>query len=386
MKKYRYPRHRGDQYRLLVDGSRFFPAMERSIAAAQRYVLLEMYLFESGQVADRFIARLTAAAARGVRICLLLDGYGALDLHASDRQRLAVAGVELTFYNPLGVRRWFRNLLRNHRKLLLVDGRVAFTGGAGITDAFDPRLTPQGYWHDTMLEIRGASVGDWQHLFAETWNRWAEKPLAARPDFVTPGGPGNGVGRVALQSPVVAGSEVMRSYITHIRRARKRVWLATAYFVPPWKLRRALRQQARRGLDVRVLLPGPHSDHPVVKHMGSRYYQQLLRNGVRIFEYQPRFLHTKLLLCDGWVSTGSCNADGWNYRWSLEANQEGKEAVLAAQAEATFRADFAESREIFFHDWTNRSRATRWREWFWGRVVRWLTRLSDRDNGRRRTL
>ncbi len=384
MKKYRYPRRRGDKFRLLVDGSRFFPAMEQSIAAARRCVLLEMYLFESGRVADRFIELLIAAAARGVRVCLLLDGYGAFALRNSDRQRLISGGVELTIYNPLGVQRWFSNLLRNHRKLLLVDGVVAFTGGAGITDAFDPLVTPRGYWHETMLEIRGPSVVDWQHLFAETWNRWADKPVAAKTEPPPESGSGDGVGRVTLQGGTVGRSEIMRSYITHIRQARQRAWLATAYFVPPWKLRQALRRQARRGRDVRLLLPGPHTDHPAVKHMGRRYYQQLLRNGVRIFEYQPRFLHVKALLCDGWVSTGSCNADGWNYRWSLEANQESRAEGLAAQVEALFLADFGESCEILYHQWVNRSWLSRVREWFWGRVARLLARFSDLGNNSRR--
>lgn len=383
MKKYRYPRRRGNLYRLLVDGSRFFPAMEQSIAAARRYVLLEMYLFESGQVADRLIERLTAAAGRGVRVCLLLDGYGAFALRNGDRQRLVSGGVELAVYNPLGIQRWFSNLLRNHRKLLLVDGVVAFTGGVGITDAFDPRLTPRDYWHEIMLEIRGPSVVDWQHLFAETWNRWAARPVEAKTAPPSSGGPKEGIGRVTLHGGTVGRSEIMRSYITHIRGARQRAWLATAYFVPPWKLRQALRRQARRGLDVRLLLPGPHSDHPAVKHMGRRYYQRLLRNGVRIFEYQPRFLHLKMLLCDGWVSTGSCNADGWNYRWSLEANQEVRAGALAAEAEALFLADFGESREILYPQWVNRSWASRLREWFWGRIVLLLARISDRGRNSR---
>jgi cardiolipin synthase len=384
MKKYRYPRRRGDQYRLLVDGSLFFPAMEQSIAAARRYVLLEMYLFESGQVADRFIELFIATVARGVRVCLLLDGYGAFALRHSDRQRLVSGGVELAVYNPLGIQRWFGNLLRNHRKLLLVDGVVAFTGGAGITDHFDPAVTSGSCWHETMLEIRGPSVVDWQHLFAETWNRWADRPVAAKTEAAPESTAGEGIGRVTLQGGTVGRSEIMRSYIVHIRRAQKRAWLATAYFVPPWKLRQALRRQARRGRDVRLLLPGPHTDHPAVKHMGRRYYQQLLRNGVRIYEYQPRFLHFKMLLCDGWVSTGSCNADGWNYRWSLEANQESRAECLASQAEALFLADFGESREILYHQWVNRSWVSRVREWFWGRVALLLARFSERGNNGRR--
>jgi len=383
MRGYRYPRRHGDRYRLLVDGGSFFPDMENSIVGAKSYVLLEMYLFESGQVADRFILHLLAAAARGVRICLLLDAYGALALRRSDRQRLLTGGVELIFYNPLGLKRWTRNLLRNHRKLLLVDGEVAYTGGAGITDAFDPEVAPLHYWHDSMLEIRGSSVGDWRHLFTQTWNRWAEKPLGPWPDFIAAETSGNGTGRLTVQGRRVGGSEIMRSYIKHVRRANSRIWLATPYFLPPWKLRSALRRQARRGRDVRLLLPGPHTDHPAIRDLGRRFFQRMLHNGVRIFEYQPRFLHTKMLLCDNWVSTGSSNADGWNYRWNLEANQDASDAGLWPQVEGMFLEDFALSREISPQDWGRRGWSGRLREWFWGRVAAWLVRFSDRDgNGR----
>lgn len=380
MQKYRYPSRSGHRSRLLVDGDRFVPAMEEQIAAAREYVLLEMYLIESGRLAGRIIDALVDAVARGVRVCLLLDAYGARALRRSDRQRLRAAGVELTFYNPLRLNRWTRNLMRNHRKLLLVDGRVIITGGAGITDSFDPAIRPRHYWHETMLELSGPCVRDWQELFAKTWNRWAHQPLvlpASSPSVAT----GDGVGRVAIQDRTVAGSEIMRSYVKRIRHARQRVWLATAYFVPPWKLRRALRRQARRGRDVRLLLPGPRIDHPGVRHMGRRFYLNLLCSGVRIYEFQPRFLHAKLLLCDGWVSIGSCNADGWNYRWSLEANQELEDPMLQRQVEEMFANDFSASEEILYQDWMQRSWLRQLREWFWGRVAAFLGRFSDHNNG-----
>jgi cardiolipin synthase len=382
MRKYRYPRRQGDDYRLLVGGGEFFPEMEKSIADAGSQVLLEMYLFESGGLADRFILLLLAAAKRNVRVCLLLDAYGAIALRRSDRQRLIAGGVELTFYNPLGLKRWTRNLLRNHRKLLVVDNRVAYTGGAGITDSFDPSLN-LSYWQDTMLAISGPSVQDWTHLFTQTWNRWAESPLGPNLEEASdPKKPGV-VGRLTVQGRRVGSSEIMRSYIRLVRRAKNRIWLATPYFVPPWKLRRALRRQARRGRDVRLLLPGPRTDHPAVRIMGGRFYHRLLVNGVRIFEYQPRFLHTKMLLCDSWVSTGSSNADGWNYRWNLEANQEVRDEDLALQVEGMFREEFSQSREISNQEWGRRGWIRRLLEWFWGRVAAWLVRFSDRDSSGR---
>lgn len=379
--KYRFPWRDGNQFRLWVDGRRFFPVMLEAIARARAFVLLEMYLFESGAVADRFIAACVEAAQRGVKVYLLLDDFGAWGLQNQDRARLLEAGVRLAWYNPLQYGKLRRNLFRDHRKLLLVDGEVAFTGGLGITDQFDPPGDPDSAWHDTVIEIRGPNVADWQTLFAETWQRWSSQPLELPPP--QPVRAGSQLGRVVTAR---AGREVeiRRSFVRAVRAARHRVWLATAYFVPSWKLRRVLRQAARRGVDVRLLLPGPITDHPAVRHAGRRLYGRLLRNGVRIFEYQPRFAHTKLMLCDDWVSTGSSNSDRWNLHWNLEANQEVNDRRFAAEVQALFEADFAESVEIRYETWHRRPWYRRALEWFWGSVGTGLAQIKHIRRARRR--
>lgn len=381
--KYRFPWRQGNCYRLLVDGDRFFPAMLESIEAARQYVLLEMYLVASGQVADRFITALTNAVSRGVRVCVLFDGFGALDLDSKDRQRFEEGGVELTIYNPLRLGRWQRNLFRDHRKLLLVDGEVAFTGGAGITDEFDPVVHPEQFWHEAMLKISGPVVADWQTLFVEVWNRWSERRLQLPPSSLTPAGKRESWrGRVVAQRSFPGRSEVMRSHVSRIRGARQRVWLATAYFVPPWKLRRALRHAAGKGADVRLLLPGPRTDHPAVRHVSRRHYEGLLRLGVRIYEYQPRFLHAKVFLCDDWVSIGSSNLDRWNYHWNLEANQELVDPNVAEQVTELFLADFAHSREVDYQRWRQRSWRRRLQERIWYAVSALVTRLTEKKGKR----
>jgi phosphatidylserine/phosphatidylglycerophosphate/cardiolipin synthase-like enzyme len=178
--------------------------------------------------------------------------------------------------------------------------------------------------------------------------------------------------------------EIKRSLINRIRNAERRVWIATAYFLPSWKIRRLLRHAAQRGIDVRLLLPGPHSDHPSVSHAGRRFYARLLHHGVRIFEYQPCFLHAKMLLCDEWLSVGSSNIDRWNLRWNLEANQELLDGELVEQAVELFERDYGNSEEITDTMWQARPWYRRLQEWFWGRVDRWLerrTRPSRRDKG-----
>ncbi len=380
--KYRFPRREGNRFRLLVDGSEFFPEMLGSIAAARRYILLEIYLFESGRIADHFIDALLAAAVRGVRVCLLLDDFGSFLLRRGDRQRLTAGGVELIFYNPLRLGRWLANLARTHRKLLVVDGTVAFTGGAGISDQFDPAARPGQYWHETMLEIRGPCVRDWQELFREDWEGKASAPRLDLPEAPLVPLPGGAPGRVVVHARALARSGIIRAFIRRIRRAENRVWLATAYFIPSWKLRRALRRAARADVDVRLLLPGPRTDHPAIRTIGRRYYEKMLRDGVRIYEYQPRFLHAKVLLGDNWLSIGSSNLDRWNHRWNLEANQEVEDPAITARVHELFAFDFAASREVYYAEWLRRAWYGRLAERFWGWVLTVVVWVSERRPGR----
>jgi cardiolipin synthase A/B len=366
----------GNRFRLLIDGGAFFPAMLDAIAAARRQVLLEMYLVESGHVTDRFIAALETAVLRGVRVCLLLDDFGCRGLTAADRTRLQQAGAELVLYNPLrfgGELR--RNLFRDHRKLLVVDNDCAFVGGVGLTDDFDPGGRPENHWHDVMVEIRGPLVADWQAVFGHNWVHWSRTGTVT----VEPPGAhiGNQAGKVCLSGSDTR-APIKRSLLARIGRARQRVWLATAYFVPSWKQRRRLARAARRGVDVRLLLPGPHTDHPAVRHAGRRFYASLLRAGVRIYEYQPRFQHAKVALIDDWVSIGSSNLDRWNLRWNLEANQEIDAPDFAAETQAMLEADFAVSEEMHYTAWRRRPWYDRLTERFWGAIDRWVDRHARR--------
>ncbi len=377
--KYLFPWRDGNRFELLVDGRKFFPAMLEAVERARHSVLLENYLFESGEVATRFIDALIRAAARGVTVKLMLDDFGARGLGHRDRTRLADSGVETQFYNPIHFRKFLLNMFRDHRKLLIVDGETAFVSGAGITDDFDPPQNPGAAWRDTALRIRGPVLADWQELFVRFWNRHAPVPLAL-PAPAPPAGDGMR-GRVAVTAPLTR-QDIKRSVYNRARHARTRAWIATAYFVPSRKFRRSLRLAARHGVDVRLLLPGPHTDHPAVRHAGRRFYTGLLRAGVRIFEYQPRFLHAKTILCDGWASLGSSNLDRWNLRWNLEANQEVDDAAFAGAVRAMFEADFGASVECRYDAWRRRPWHQRLREHFWGQVDMWLESLGRRKGAR----
>lgn len=386
-RSYKFPWRVDNHFEVLVDSTAFFPRMLAAIAAARQYLLLEMYLVESGTVADRFIEALLEAAGRGVRVYLLFDDFGSQKLNRHDRGKLAHRNIQTVFYNPLPSystlynlyrifwQRIHRGLHRNHRKLLLVDGRVAFAGGAGITDVVDAPRQPEMRWRETMLEIQGPVLGDWQQLFTESWNKYARQPLDL--PGVTPARFDKGsAARVTVNQRHRTG--IQRSLLKHMKSARQCIWFATAYFIPPWSIRRKLKHAARKGVDVRLLLPGPVTDHPGARHASHRYYGRLLISGVRIYEYMPRFFHAKTVLCDDWVTIGSCNYDRWNLQWNLEANQEINDREMAAGVAGMFLTDFANSVEITPGEWEQRGWRLRVLEWFWRRVELLSLRIRRR--------
>jgi phosphatidylserine/phosphatidylglycerophosphate/cardiolipin synthase-like enzyme len=371
----RFSRREGNRFELFIDAGQFYPVMLNAIREARHYVLMEQYLMSSGQVATRFIDALVEVAGRGVRVYVQLDHFGVRDLLESDRERMRKAGIQLAFYNPFYFSHLLRGLPRNHRKLLIIDGNIASTGGYCISDEYAPPPDSSELpWHDVMIRIQGPVVTDWQTLFTENWKEITGQP----PDLPETAGPtaaGTQIGMVTTCRPR-RPKEIKRMFIRQVRHSRKRVWMATAYFVPSRKILRALRRAANRGVDVRLLLPGLINDHPAVRHAGARYYHRLLHHGIRIYEFQPRFMHAKVYLCDDWVSIGSCNMDRWNLHWNLEANQEVYDAGFAREVAAFFEADFSQSHEITLPEWLERPWYERVREWLWGHVSLWLERFS----------
>jgi len=372
-KKYRYPWQGGNHFALLVDGPAFFTAMLRDIASAQHYILLEMYLVQPGCVSEMFFSALRAAVSRGVDVYLLIDDFGARSIDENKRQELMASGIRLAIYNPLKLYKRALLLFRDHRKLMVVDGICAYVGGAALTDDFDAAV-PDNTWRENMLRIQGSNVNQWQALFCENWLRWENQgPSLRDATSVTD----DQQGRVTItHGPYFL--EIKRSFLKHVKQASQRVWLCTAYFAPSRKLLRALCKAGQRGVDVRLLIPGPITDHPMARYLAQHAYARLLRHGVRIFEYQPRFMHAKLVLCDDWVSLGSCNIDRWNLNWNLDANQEIQNARFAGEITEMFAADFSQSEEITAQDWAQRSFVTRAKIWFWATYIRMADILFSR--------
>jgi len=363
-----FPWREGNRIRFLVDGEQFFPVILDAIEQAEKYILMEMYLFESGEIADKFIEIFVAASQRGVSVQLLVDAYGSLALSKADKKKLTSAGVQLVFYNPLMFKKLKQNLFRTHRKYLVLDGKKVFVGGAGITDYFHGKDA----WRETVVEVQGSVVADWQTLFARNFKQWSDSSVSQ------PALPSDDAGNVSARLAYTTGGsrlEIKKVLLERMGNSQQSIWLASAYFIPSRKTRRALRKAALNGKDVRLLLPGEVTDHPAVRYASRRYYARLLRFGVRIFEYQGRFTHTKMVLIDDWLTIGSCNMDRWNFRWNLEANQEIEDEDATNQARKIMQDDFANCTEIIYYEWANRSRMQRLKEWAWGRLDVFLNKI-----------
>lgn len=370
----RYHWSGGNQVELLVEGEQFIPRMLKAIAEARSTLLLEFYMVSSGSVADQFIDALIQAARRGVKVCWLIDDFGGRRFHLHDRERLQESGIEVRLYNALRMVKLARNLARDHRKLMVVDQQVGFIGGMGISDEYlRGNLSGGGLaWHDIMLQVRGVVVSDMVQVFARQWRYCGGNiPVVLPPDYTR-------VGSALARVTEVQGvrlQQIKHSFVQHINHASERVWLATAYFLPAFSVRRSLRQAAERGVDVRLVVAGLNTDHPWVYHASKRYYRRLLKAGVKIYEYKPAFLHAKLGLCDQWVSAGSCNLDHWNLRWNLETNLEVVEPDFAAAVEVLFRRDMSQSEEILYHRWRSRPWYQKLREAGWSLICQFLLKI-----------
>ncbi len=381
---------KGCRYQLLQDGYCFFPAILSAIASAKQLIIIELYLVKSGKVTNRFISALLQAAQRNVQIFILLDDYGALELREDDRNRLKHELIQITYYNPLSSRNKLLNLYqilwhkagydlhRDHRKLILIDGTIAFIGGLGLTDQFDSQQNPKTCWRENAVKIEGAIIPDWFRLFKQSWDKFAATPLALptpNPPALTE--PHQGYARVSY-SQGKGRNQIKRELLKRTANAEHRIWLCTAYFIPSWRFRQRLRHAARNGIDVRLLLPGSFTDHSSIRHAGRRYYYLLLCSGVRIFEYQPRMLHAKTLMCDNWVSLGSNNFDQWGLTWNQEANLEVDDQAFTEDVEQMFLQDFSQSREITLEEWHLRTQYQRLIEELWGKVGQWIDQITRR--------
>jgi len=369
MKK--YPWRHLDSITPLIDGEAFFPAMLAECQKAQKSIHLSLYWFESGQTASQFIQILSNACARGIQVSCLLDVIGSKNLSTADCQKLTTAGVLFGWYNPVKMDRLHLILQRDHTKLLIIDKATLFIGGTGIADTFapsDPSILNQTapvHWRENMFRIQGPILIDALQSLARKWYS-KECDIIHRPQWCQTTSPFSPPTYHATSTPQAdkirwleskgyAQRQILKAVINRIKKARHSIVFATAYFAPDRRLRQALQKAATRGVKVTILLPGIHSDYPLLHFAGQFYYEKLLKADVRIFEYQQRFLHMKIVICDDFVCLGSSNLDTYTQRWSLEANIEVLDHAFAQRMRDMIQEDIQHSSNITLQSWQGRS-------------------------------
>ena len=375
----------GNKLSLLQDGPATYAAMFAAIRAARHSINLETYIFDDGRIGTEFADLLLAKQASGVQVNVIYDSVGCLDTPAEFFDRLRDGGIRILEFNPINPanahkRKWLLNN-RDHRKLLVVDGRIAFLGGINISETYSSGSfsrsrkkdgTSQAGWRDTQLQLEGPVVAELQKDFMDTWARQKGPPLPEKhyfPKLVTKG---KEIVRAIASESDEPDSPIYLTLLSAIDHAERFVHLTNAYFVPDPHLVRALIGAAHRGVDVRLILPGK-SDSWLVFQAGRSHYAELLRAGIRIYERRDTVLHAKTASIDGvWATIGSTNLDWRSYLHNDEINAVILGTHFSRQMEAMFDQDRAASILIDPARWQRRSPLQHMEEWVARRFEYWL--------------
>jgi cardiolipin synthase len=372
----------GNKVELLVDGPTTYDAMFAAIANARDHINMETYIIEDDEIGQRFAELLTARQRAGVQVNLIYDSVGSLATPSAFFLAMKESGMNVLEFNPINpllLRKGWQFNRRDHRKLLIVDGEVAFVGGINISSVYSsgssgrskPTKNSQP-WRDTHLRMAGPVVGEFQKLFMATWNEQHGEPLASRNYFPEPGSKGSEVVRAIGSTPEEAYSQIYITLLSAINSAETHVFLTNAYFVPDPQLLAALKEAVQRGVDVRLLLPST-TDSALVFHASRSYYDEMLSAGVKIYEREDAMLHAKTALIDGvWSTVGSTNLDWRSFVNNQEINAVMLGQEFGAQMQSMFEKDLESSRLITLETWRQRSLAMRLKERAARLWARWL--------------
>lgn len=354
----------GNAVDALQNGAQVFPAMLAAIAGAQRSVDLETYIFHSGAVAERFVAAMLERARAGVAVHVLVDWLGSESLPGELVERLRRGGVQFAWFHPL---HWYtvdRMNRRTHRKLLVVDGEVAFIGGLDIADAWQGDGTQAGRWRDMQFRVEGPAVTQIQAIFADNWRITTGEVLLGADYFPPPAPAGTLAVQAVAGSPGRDTSRMQRLYLMAIQGARHSIDLEAAYFVPDALTTTALLDAMRRGVRLRLVLPGAQVDSRIVLAASRATWGTMLRAGARLYRYQPALFHNKLMVVDGYLTiAGSANFDARSFSLNDEANIDVYDRAFAAQMTQVIESDIQRSRAVSLRDWQQRP--------WWQRMFDW---------------
>lgn len=355
----------GNRITVLENGVEIFPAMLAAISSARRSIHLEVYILWSDDVGRRFRDALAAAGRRGVEVRVLLDGVGSsTKLEERDVEMLRSAGCRVEYYRPL--RPWMLDVInrRTHRRILVTDGNVGFTGGVGFADEWAGDADSPEHWRETQVRIEGPAVAHMQSAFQENWSEVTGELLVGEKYFPELPAAGSVLAGIVPSSPRPSTSAIEVLYSTAISAAEKTLSISNSYFVPNGDSAELLAAAARRGVAVRILVPGVINDQPVTKAGGRASYGELLRAGAKIYEYQPTMMHAKTMVVDGLFATvGSTNFDNRSFRLNDELDLAVYDRGFAEKLEQMFAADLAKSRPYTYEQWLRRPITKRFTEW-----------------------
>jgi cardiolipin synthase len=358
------PVERGDRYWVLRNGDEVFPAMLEAIRQANRRISFESFIYEDGIVGDQFTRELAAAAQRGVEVRVVLDAVGAA-LSSQSEETLRRAGVQVAWFNLLRPWTLEEANYRTHRKVLAVDGQIAFTGGIGLADHWLGNAQSPEHWRDTQFKVMGPAV---RALEASFYENWLESGGLSAPalDPETPPLTDGAKSVVVWSNPTGGASNVKLLYLLSIAGARKAIDIQSPYFILDESTRWSIREARKRGVRIRVVTDGDITDAKPVKDASREGYQQLLDWGVEIHEYQPTMMHVKAMVVDGvWSVFGSANFDNRSFELNDELTVAVHDAGLAAALTRDFEADMQKSVRLDAATWGDRSWWQKTRELFW---------------------
>ena len=349
----------GNRVQALQNGDEIFPAMLAAIRSARKTITFETYIYWSGEIGEQFATALSERARAGVRVHVLLDWFGSQKIEQRFLDTMRDAGVEIHLYHPLSWYHIARLNNRTHRKLLVVDGRVGFTGGVGIADKWSGHAQDPDHWRDSHYRAEGPVVTQMQAAFLDNWVKVSGKVLHG-PEYLPTLEPVGDVRAQVFSSSPDGGAESMHlMYLLVITAATRTIDLEAAYFVPDQLTSDALVAAMRRGVRLRLIVPGPIVDAEVVRRASRATWGPLLEAGAEIYEYQPTMFHCKVLIVDRLLtSVGSTNFDPRSFRLNDEAQLNVYDAAFAAEQTAVFERDLLRSRRVTLADWQQRP----WRE------------------------
>jgi cardiolipin synthase len=358
------PMRQGNRVSVLRNGCEIFPAMLDAIRSAERTVNFATYVYWTGSIAPEFAEALAGRAEAGVEVNVLLDAVGAARMDRSLVQRLERAGANVAWFRPV---RWYtlhKLNNRTHRKILVVDGQVGFTGGVGIAEEWTGDCEDPMHWRDTHVRVEGPAARDLLGGFLDNWAEATQCILSGRDHLPDLRGADDGIQVQVIRSTAEKGStDAEHLFYAAIACARERIWLTTAYFAPRRAFVDALCEAVERGVDVRVLTNGPYIDKQVVRQAGRRLYERMLQRGVRIFEYQRTMLHAKTLIVDAnWATVGSVNFDNRSFSLNDELNLTVRDEAVTAELEKHFLSDMADAAELDLAGWQTRPPVVKARE------------------------